>query len=333
MNLYGSLVTTGLIGAAAGLKIMESLNSFRSRSNSRVASMLPLLQENSIETNTGNIISIRSIGSHNAKNVIVLLHGLGTSSNSLLLLASELCEQEDTTAILPDRAGYRNSRVGSRGYYTIRESLEDTVEVLNRVIDNPETRNITLIGHSLGGYIAYLVRQELAWPVKHTYLIEPTHPQEAVRSKAKRTGVLNLSESISTNSTLMGFGAYLLKHPSDISEAFSAASNNPFMNEVQAEQVIGQTWQAMKREWKFIAPWMLNGTSTIERHQKEGTQIMISNETYDALNREAQEDLLEDYTGTPERIHRINDADHLSLVLDKRSVDTIVKFYEERKRA
>ncbi|ORC15378.1 hypothetical protein A7979_06420 [Rothia nasimurium] len=126
----------------------------------------------------------------------------------------------------------------------------------------------------------------------------------------------------------MGLGAYVLKGTDGISDIFTTATeDNPFIDEIRAEQVIGQTWRAMKREWGFIAPWMLNGTTQVNNN-KFRTSVIISQETSNALVCEGQERLVQDYTGNEENIYLLKDSNHLSLILDKPCVEFIVQVYK-----
>ncbi|MGB2867017.1 MAG: alpha/beta fold hydrolase [Bacteroidota bacterium] len=103
-----------------------------------------------------------------ARRSIVLLHGLGTSSSTWLRILHDL--RKDSAILAPDLPGFGGSILaGDRTYCALAE--HDAA--IENVLDLVSTRPFTLVGHSLGGWLA--MRYALKHPatIARLVLINP----------------------------------------------------------------------------------------------------------------------------------------------------------------
>ncbi|WP_284178061.1 alpha/beta hydrolase [Rhabdaerophilum sp. SD176] len=85
---------------------------------------------------------------------IILLHGLGASSYMWRHLAPELAKNHRVIAI--DLKGFgRSDKPAGAGY-----RIEDHVAAVSAILDRLRLRDVTLVGHSLGGAVALLLAVE-----------------------------------------------------------------------------------------------------------------------------------------------------------------------------
>ncbi|RJF42482.1 alpha/beta hydrolase [Actinomyces sp. 2119] len=266
---------------------------------------------------SGNDIASLEISPRGGTGVYVLCHGLGTSSNSLLLLADLIHRRTLAQVITYDRAGYRCSRVGSNLPFTIREAVDDLKDVIDHVAvkDSP----ITLIGHSLGGLVAYKFAARFADLVQRLVLVEPTHPKEVRVAPQKRGGVVGISEMIRLNTDLSGLGFSLLNETPDLG---SRQLNNPYVFTVTRELGTGRLWRAMRREWRTLEPMLIDGATEIEIIRCP-IQVFSSDSTLTAIAE--QKSIFEDLLPAGESVDVIPDSDHFTIVLDKDHASNITQ--------
>ncbi|WP_425462015.1 alpha/beta fold hydrolase [Mycetocola tolaasinivorans] len=268
--------------------------------------------EHSFLARSGNDIAYRVAGSIRPKHVYVLCHGLGTSSNYLLLLADHLSRAEDTLVVIYDRAGYRRSRVGTSFPYSIVESVNDLEDLLSNIEELHQS--VVLVGHSFGGYIAHRFVEAHPEKVDSLWLIEPTHPQEATLSDQRREGVLAVTESIRMNTLLARAGLGILN---DNRPTAKGLSGNPYSHSVESEIPTGRTWRAMKREWDTISALLLDGTIGV-RNGEVPTRVITSDDTESSLA--VQQELFRQFLEDSQPLDILVGLNHHSVLLSRRGV-------------
>lgn len=142
---------------------------------------------------TGNVLTYYRRDGLPASPTLVFEAGLMSTSTSWLLLADHLAPT--LSVVVYDRAGYRKSMRGCVEPYCLSESVDDLRDVIADAVisDGP----VYLVGHSLGGYLAYQVattasrttESRVSAPaIDGVVLIDPTHPGELMRSRRQREG-------------------------------------------------------------------------------------------------------------------------------------------------
>ncbi|MDO4255316.1 MAG: alpha/beta hydrolase [Kocuria sp.] len=282
-----------------------------------------------------NDISYRHMGDPQSEDVFVLLHGLGVSSTTLMYFAERILRAHpDSWVIVPDRAGYRRSRVGAMEPFNLREPVADLADLLRARVG--ERRAVTLIGHSLGGLIAQRLAEEEPGLVHRLILLEPTHPHEARQSPVKRRGVLFTTMDIEQTAPLMSWGAAALLNEYEGYRGWrrqwrKTPPSQPWIPLIAAEREIGRTWRAFAREWRYLSPWFLDGTASLPR-LPEGLEahLFISSDTRDGLKETDQLSLL-DSIAPGCTIHDVPDSNHHLMVMNCTPVEHIVRLITSSK--
>ena len=83
---------------------------------------------------------------------ILFIHGLGSSADRWLDIPDALSQYYHTIAV--DLIGFGGSDKPENISYTIEKFAEFIIEFVNKIGLNGDDRKITVVGHSLGGYIA-----------------------------------------------------------------------------------------------------------------------------------------------------------------------------------
>jgi pimeloyl-ACP methyl ester carboxylesterase len=109
----------------------------------------------------------RSVHNHGAGHVL-FLHGLGTSSSTWLNVLPNLRTSQSIIAV--DLPGFGLSRIeGDKPYFNLNQHLS----CLETAVDQLCPRPITLVGHSLGGWLAALLALRRPDKIRHLVLINP----------------------------------------------------------------------------------------------------------------------------------------------------------------
>jgi abhydrolase domain-containing protein 6 len=104
-----------------------------------------------------------------SKRIIVLLHGLGTSSSTWFKIVSSL--QQHFTIFAPDLPGYGFSTIDNAQEFF---SLPELNESFSMFIDRMGLHHFALVGHSMGGWIAGRYSSQHADRIDQLILINPT---------------------------------------------------------------------------------------------------------------------------------------------------------------
>lgn len=143
---------------------------------------------------------------------VLFIHGLGTSADRWLDIPDALSMYYHTIAI--DLIGFGGSDKPSDVNYTIEKFSEFILEFIEKIGLSGDDKKITLVGHSLGGYIAV---------------------EFAIRNKALIEKLVLLDSS--------GF----LKEPTPLLEQYLNAANYPTYDNVRSvfEQLVSQPWKVL----------------------------------------------------------------------------------------
>lgn len=299
-------ITIALLGTTlAALKIKEIRDEIVSVDNKR---RRPYRHGNML-TSAENKIAFSSRHTAGAPATVVLCHGLGSSSNSMVLLADSLREGYGLNVLVYDRPGYRRSRVGTPYPFVLQESVDDLGDLIDAEVRAGTP--LILAGHSLGGYIASRYASANPHRVQAAWLIEPTHPKEVATDPGKRRGVLAITEMIRINADLAKLGMSTLKGDD---ASVQAASENPYAIQISADLDTGRTWAAMRREWEAISSLLLDGQAEVPKQMTAlDINVIASDSTLESSTR--QRPLFEEYLNGDGRLHVLRDFDHQSIIL------------------
>jgi len=154
---------------------------------------------------------------------VLFIHGLGTSADRWLDIPDALSMYYHTIAI--DLIGFGGSDKPSDVNYTIEKFSEFILEFIEKIGLSGDDKKITLVGHSLGGYIAV---------------------EFAIRNMALIEKLVLLDSS--------GF----LKEPTPLLEQYLNAANNPTYDNVRSvfEQLVSQPWKVLPVVVNTFITWI-----------------------------------------------------------------------------
>lgn len=143
---------------------------------------------------------------------VLFIHGLGSSADRWLDIPDALSMYYHTIAI--DLIGFGGSDKPTDVNYTIEKFSEFILEFIEKIGISGDDKKITLVGHSLGGYIAV---------------------EFAIRNMALIEKLVLLDSS--------GF----LKEPTPLLEQYLNAANYPTYDNVRSvfEQLVSQPWKVL----------------------------------------------------------------------------------------
>lgn len=194
---------------------------------------------------SGNRLAYELVGEHADPSapLIVLESGHQASHRYWHWVALDLARTH--RVLMYSRAGYGASEYLARGTYSLQESIDDLVDLVESVRDG---REVLLVGHSLGGYLVHRMGGAAPFPVHSIVLIDPTHPEEIVRIPSRREGAKLLDRSHITvvPSLRLGWGLML-----DTPE-WLADLPAPVRRALRAEFRDFGAWAATRREWDSL---------------------------------------------------------------------------------
>ena len=154
---------------------------------------------------------------------VLFIHGLGSSADRWLDIPDALSMYYHTIAI--DLIGFGESDKPSDVNYTIDKFSEFILEFIEKIGISGDDKKITLVGHSLGGYIAV---------------------EFAIRNMALIEKLVLLDSS--------GF----LKEPTPLLEQYLNAANYPTYDNVRSvfEQLVSQPWKVLPVVVNTFITWI-----------------------------------------------------------------------------
>lgn len=196
-------------------------------------------------TRSRNVLSyrVRRTPGAEALPLVVLESGHQSSATYWHWYGEALAERVDTLTY--SRAGYGASSYFSRDSYSLRESVDDLVDLLDSVAAD---RTVVLVGHSLGGYLVTLAAERLGSRVASVVLIDPTHPAEVASSAVQAEGarMLDMSMRLVAPSLRLGLGVMLDVPP------WVGLYPGPVAARLRDELRDHALWSTAKREWTSL---------------------------------------------------------------------------------
>ncbi|RKN10930.1 alpha/beta fold hydrolase [Streptomyces radicis] len=210
-----------------------------------------------VTTRHGNVLRFRGTpGAGDGDPVLVFVHGLAATPMHFGWYAQAFSESAGAGAgggagegggagwLTYHRAGYGPSRRVARGAYTLRESVDDLVDLVDGAL--PEGRPVVLVGHSLGGEIARRAAHRLGERLRGVVYLDASHPDELNRSSQQGSGAAYVGGALRTFGVSLRAGmGILLSRPSWV-DNLPAAVRRPAM----AAYADARMWRAATREWR-----------------------------------------------------------------------------------
>ena len=196
-------------------------------------------------TRHGNVLRYRSWpGESENGPVLVFAHGLAATPMHFGWYTEALGEGGDAGWLTYHRAGYGPSRRVARGAYTLRESVDDLVDLVEEAV--PEGRPVVLVGHSLGGEIARRAAARLGDRLRGVVYLDTSHPDELNRSGQQSAGAAHIGGALRTFTVSLRAGlGVLLSRPAWV-DNLPAAVRRPAMSAYADPRI----WRAGAREWR-----------------------------------------------------------------------------------
>ena len=130
--------------------------------------------------------------------VVVLIHGFLENATMWKNVAPEICKRNRVIAI--DLLGH--GKTDCLGYVHTMELFAETIAV---VLKELRIRKCTLIGHSLGGYIALAFAEKHPQKIKGLCLMNATSNEDTAERKALRLRANKMIANNFTNMVRMSF--------------------------------------------------------------------------------------------------------------------------------
>ena len=183
------------------------------------------------------------VSENDSSPVLVFGTGMISTAEHFGWITEKLVEESDYGIITYSRAGYGPSRRRSTAPFTLQESVDDLVDIVNRAV--AEGRKVYLAGHSLGGEIARRAATELGDRVSGVIYLDSSHPEELTRSKQQQEAADRLKDGLNmfTGSLRAGMGATLVR-PRWVQNLPAEVRSRAF-----AQYADSRLWQAGLREW------------------------------------------------------------------------------------
>jgi pimeloyl-ACP methyl ester carboxylesterase len=198
--------------------------------------------ERAMAMSSGNILRWRRTGPDpTSAPVVVCESGLASTGDHWEWISRELSPRYPVVTY--HRAGYGGSSYAGRGGYALDAAVDDLVELATRQAAGAP---LVLLGHSLGGYLAWRAAARLTGQVRAIVVIDSSHPEELARAGTDDAHIArDVDRAVRIRHRLlrMGFGALAetpgwvrTTHP-DVRKLLDAQHRDP------------ATWTAARREW------------------------------------------------------------------------------------
>ncbi|WP_275299663.1 alpha/beta fold hydrolase [Streptomyces sp. S8] len=198
-----------------------------------------------VTTRHGNELSVQgTLDGRSTDPVVVFVHGLGACPAYFAWIARAF--GADRPWLMYNRAGYGPSRRRAEGEFTLEESVDDLVDLVEAAV--PEGRQVALMGHSLGGEISRRAAVRLGSRVNSVVYVDSSHPGQLTRSAQQGATAPRIGEGLRTMaiSLRLGFGS-LMRTPDPV-----ANLPEQVRDKVRMEFADSRVWTAAVREWKAV---------------------------------------------------------------------------------
>ncbi|MFE7384519.1 alpha/beta fold hydrolase [Streptomyces zhihengii] len=175
--------------------------------------------------------------------VAVLVHGLGALPAHFSWYTRAL-NADGRQWLAYSRAGYGASRRHAPTPYHLGESVDDLVDLIEAAV--PEGRQVSLVGHSLGGELARRAAVRLGERVHSVVYVDSSHPQQLERSSQQGANARLVEELIRSTSVSLRAGLGVLMQ----TPAWIRNLPAPVRSRAMAEYADHRMWTAALREWQ-----------------------------------------------------------------------------------
>ena len=264
----------------------------------------------------------KRMGSDESQNCILLVHGMGNSSVSLVRLGEEIAEFTGRSVIRYDRPGYGASRFCTDAPYSVTQSMDELVEIIRWL--HEQYHRVTVVGHSFGGLLAHLALMRLEEPNWcDALLIEPSHLHEAVRDPKRMMGVMLGVEELKNRHLLSPFGGELLD--ASIGPRALDGRRHPYIDAVRRERRSGRCVRATRREFTTLANLLFDGTVTRAPQPSANVRVVASARS---IGDARQKKLFSEYICTPADLTILDETSHETIILDRHAVKRIAQLVD-----
>jgi pimeloyl-ACP methyl ester carboxylesterase len=180
------------------------------------------------------------------KPYVVFSSGLGTTSEQWGWVTDSLAREDDYGVITYARAGYAGSDRHATRPYTLEESVDDLVDLIETAV--PENSKVLLVGHSLGGELCRRTAVRLGSRAHGVVYVDSAHPAELNRSNQQSKAAKMLPESMNLMvwSLRLGLGV-LASRPDWLRDLPQQYQPRAF-----AQFADARAWEAARREWAAV---------------------------------------------------------------------------------
>jgi pimeloyl-ACP methyl ester carboxylesterase len=274
--------------------------------------------EQTLTTRAGNRLAFRRTGPDGGP-VVVLEAGLLSTAEHWEWITQELAER--LPVVTYHRAGYGPSRYRGAGGYRLDAAVDDLVELVEHVADG---RQVLIVGHSLGGYLALKAAERAPRRVAGVGLLDSSHPAELQRSSRQAQG----QEVFTTGLTMMpislslGLGA-LLKRPDWVD-----ALPEPVQGLALAQYRDPRLWAAGRREWDAVVEEFGRFDGRLPDIK---VPLLVLTAGFTAANDAVQKELHDELADAAPRAesHVLEEADHDSLLTDANAARRVAGLIRE----
>ncbi len=199
----------------------------------------------SVTTRYGNELSYDArSGAERSDPVVVFLAGMVASPEHFGWLTETLARESSCGMLTYSRAGYGPSKYRSDREFTLQESVDDLVDLVNEAV--PEDRHVVFVGHSLGGELARRATLELGARVRGVVYLDSSHPAELQRSEQQSESAKGIADGMRLFmvSLRLGLGAMIIR-PDWVNNLPAEYRGRAF-----AQYADSRLWSAGLREWK-----------------------------------------------------------------------------------
>ncbi len=159
---------------------------------------------------------------------VILLHGFLENSTMWDAVKEELSQKNKVITI--DLLGHGNS--DCLGYI---HTMEDNAEIVKSVLKHLKIRRITLVGHSMGGYVALAFAEKYPENVKKICLMNSSSQEDSEERKKLRTRAIKMAKTNYESLVKMSVANLFAKNVNSLfSDEISQAKSEALKVSVQA---------------------------------------------------------------------------------------------------
>ncbi|MFF2375805.1 alpha/beta fold hydrolase [Streptomyces xiamenensis] len=198
-----------------------------------------------VRTRHGNTLAYdTTITSEGSGPVVVFVHGLTALPEHFGWLTQALRTRGGPQLLTYSRAGYGPSRYAGARPYTLQESVDDLLDLIDQTV--PEGRPVVLAGHSLGGELARRAAPTLGGRLHALVYLDSSHPGELARSEQQSESAERLTSAIRTFTVSLRAGlGVLMTRPEWVDHL-----PRPFRAKAMHSYADARMWTAGMREWR-----------------------------------------------------------------------------------